>query len=45
LDVLISIGLLVVSIVAVSIISIKIYSASVLHYGSKKLKIKDVMTK
>lgn len=44
-DILISIGLLLVSIAAVSIISIKIYSASVLHYGSKKLKLKDVMNK
>ncbi|MBQ7094093.1 MAG: ABC transporter permease, partial [Clostridia bacterium] len=44
-DILISIGLLLVSIAIVSMISIKIYSASVLHYGSKKLKIKDVLTK
>jgi len=42
-DVLIAIALLVVSIVAVSAISIKLYSASVLHYGSKKLKFKELL--
>ena len=42
-DILISIALLLVSIVAVSAISIKLYSASVLHYGSKKLKMKELL--
>ena len=42
-DIVISIALLAVSIVAVSAISIKLYSASVLHYGSKKLKFKELL--
>ncbi len=43
-DIMISIALLVVSIAIVSVISVKIYSASVLHYGSKKLKMKEILS-
>lgn len=42
-DIIIAIVLLVVSIVIVSAISIKLYSSSVLHYGNKKLKMKDAL--
>lgn len=44
-DIMIAIALLVVSIVAVSAISIRLYSASVLHYGSKKLKFKELLNR
>ena len=44
-DILISIALLVVFIVVISAISVKLYSASVLHYGSKKLKWKELLSR
>lgn len=42
-DILISIAILIVSIVIISAISVRLYSASVLHYGSKKLKWKELV--
>ena len=44
-DILISIALLVVFIVVISVISVKLYSASVLHYGNKKLKWKELLSR
>lgn len=44
-DICISIALLIVFIVVISAISVKLYSASVLHYGSKKLKWKEIYQK
>lgn len=44
-DVVISIALLILFIVVISAISVKLYSASVLHYGSKKLKWKELLSR
>ncbi len=41
-DILISLGLLVIAIVIIAAISIKIYTRSVLHYGNR-LKLKDML--
>lgn len=45
LDICISIALLILFIVIISAISVRLYSASVLHYGSKKLKWKELYQK
>ena len=45
LDICISIVLLILFIVVISAISVRLYSASVLHYGSKKLKWKELYQK
>lgn len=42
IDILISIAILTVSIILISFVSIKLYSASVLHYGSKKMKFREM---
>lgn len=44
-DVCISIALLLVFIVVISAVCVRLYSASVLHYGSKKLKWKELYRK